>query len=95
MTVTDNGKTAYLADASGNRIVRVTVKTGKQKVVAHAGKLDDPTGVALGLDGKLYVVNDAKKPSVLKIDPKNGNQKVFASGGKLSAPEGITVQPAG
>ena len=76
--------------------MRVTVETGKQKVVAHAGKLDDPTGVALGLDGKLYVANDSsKKPSVVKINPENGNQKVFASGGKLSAPEGITVQPAG
>jgi hypothetical protein len=95
MTVTHNGKTAYLADSSGDRIVRVTTSTGRQKVVAHGGKLDFPTDVALGLDGKLYVANDGKESSVLKVDPKNGNQKVFASGGKLSAPEGITVQPAG
>jgi DNA-binding beta-propeller fold protein YncE len=93
MTLTANGKTAYLADASGNRIVRVRVGTGAQKVVAHGGKIDDPTDVALGLDGKLYVVNDATNPKVLRINPKTGHQKVFASGHHLVFPEGVTVQP--
>jgi hypothetical protein len=96
MTLTANGKTAYLADNGANRIVRVTVSSGAQKVVAHGGKLDGPTDVTLGLDGKLYVANDGSAHvGVLQINRKTGNQKVFASGGKLSAPEGITVQPAG
>lgn len=93
LTLSPNGETAYVADSTGNRIVRVKVGSGAQKVVAHGGKLDDPTDVALGLDGKLYVVNDATPPKVLRIDPKTGHQKVFASGGKLVFPEGITVQP--
>jgi DNA-binding beta-propeller fold protein YncE len=97
LTLSKDGKTAYVSDTATdkNRIVRVKVDSGAQKVVANGGKLDDPTDVALGLDGKLYVVNDAANPKVLRIDRKTGHQKVFASGGKLIAPEGITVQPRG
>src|SRR4051794_29956895 len=86
LTLAPNGKTAFLADSTKNRIVRVRVDSGAQKVVAHGGKLDDPTDVAFGLD----LVNDATNPTVLRIDRSSGNQKVFASGHKLVFPEGIT-----
>jgi outer membrane protein assembly factor BamB len=92
MTLTPNGKIAYLAETTGS-IVRVKVKTGAQKVVADGPKFDFPSDVALGLDGKLYSVNDSAPPAVLRSDPKTGKVKVFASGGRLDLPEGITVQP--
>ncbi len=97
ITLSPNGKHAYaaidlpLADQS---IVRVAVKTGAVKTVAHGAPFDGITDVAMGLDGKLYVVDDDPgHPEVLKVDPKSGHVHVFAHGGKLTGPEGITIQP--
>ncbi len=94
MTLSPNGKVAYVADDSDNSIVRVKVATGAQRVVAQGKPLNGPTDVALGLDRKLYAVNNSgSNPKVVKIDPKTGDTHVFVKDGKLAAPEGITVEP--
>jgi sugar lactone lactonase YvrE len=86
-------KVAYLADPGSDSIVRVKLKTGRQKVIAKGKPLNGPTDVALGLNGKLYAVNDSGEPKVIKVNPKTGAAHVFAKEGKLDAPEGITVEP--
>jgi streptogramin lyase len=94
MTLSPSGKVAYVADDENDSIVRVEVATGAQRVVARGTPLDGPTDVALGPDGKLYVVNNGSThPKVIKINPTTGHTRVFAKDGKLSSPEGITIEP--
>lgn len=88
-----NSKIAYVADSTNRSIVRIKLRSGAQRVVAKGKPLNDPTDVAMGLDGKLYAVDDSANSKIIRVDPKSGATKVFASGGKLNAAEGITVQP--
>lgn len=94
MTLSPNGKVAYVADDGNDSIVRVKIATGAQRVVAQGKPLNGPTDVALGLNGKLYAVNNSSAhPKVTRIDPRTGTARVFAKDGKLASPEGITIEP--
>jgi sugar lactone lactonase YvrE len=96
LTLSPDGKYAYLADPTANRIVRVKTSTGRQHVVVSGGKLKGPTDVAYGLNHKLYVANDASNhPSIVKVNPKTGRASILAKDGFLSGPEGVTIQPRG
>jgi sugar lactone lactonase YvrE len=97
LTLSGDGKAAYVADDADNQIVRVNIATGAQHVVAQYTAPDSyVSDVALGLDGKLYAVGDTPTEGfVLRIGRKTGNIHVFTSGHHLGLPEGITVQPRG
>ena len=94
MTLSRDGKSAFLAEQTDGAIVRINIKTGADKVIADNNRISAITDVALGLDGMLYAVNDStEKPAVVRVNPKNGNTKVIAHDRKLTFPEGITVEP--
>jgi sugar lactone lactonase YvrE len=60
-----------------------------------------PTGVALGLDGTLYVADtvnnriDEVPAAVLRVRPVAGGGETLSAGGSLSAPLGLVVAPNG
>jgi hypothetical protein len=97
VTLSGDGKTAFVADAGKNEIIRVKLASADQQVIADLGGPNWFAGaITLGLDGKLYATSYTNTHAdVFKIDRHTGDKSVFASQHHLLAPEGITVQPRG
>lgn len=86
----------FVADRASNQILSFDETTGEfLRVVASSG-LDQPSGMAVGSDGFLYVSNSAGFPggaaSVVKVDPTTGTTTPFIT--DVIAPGGIAFHAA-
>jgi hypothetical protein len=73
-------------------IFRIDQLSGAQVPVSSGGQFEDPTGVAIGPEGELFVADaDALggPGAVFRVDPDTGAQQVVSSGGILEDPTGI------
>ncbi len=102
--------TIYVADSGNNsfgQILRVDPATGEQTDVSNLFNFPwiDPTDIAIGSDGLLYVTDsDAFGPhsssgssvgpgGVVRVDPATGATSTVAAGGDFIDPTGIAVTP--
>ncbi len=83
-------------------LIQVDPRTGAQTAITHGGHgnvLVDPTGIAIGRDGSLYVADSSAfggAGGVIKVNPVTGTQTVIARGhGLLYDPDGIAERPDG
>jgi hypothetical protein len=80
----------FASDRATSRILAFDAETGAfTRVVSDSALLDEPTGLAFGPGGFLYVAN--LQSDVLKIDPTTGDATVFASG--VTGPGGLAYEP--
>ena len=91
---------ADLAAFGGNGgILRVSSGGAAQTKLSGEGAFVDPSGVALGSDGTLYVADfngfGGGSGEVIRVDPITGAQRTLASGGNLVDPWSVAVQPDG
>ena len=83
------------------RIIRIDRATGAQTVLGTGGELLNPTGIAVSVDGRVFVAdqNGPELPDqfgrVLEIDPMDGTQTTLAEGDLLEQPRGIAVLDTG
>jgi DNA-binding beta-propeller fold protein YncE len=79
-------------------LIRVDPLTGRQSLLSSGGSFFDPTGVAVGHGGQLWVV-DSRAPdndgAVIRVDPATGAQSVVSTSDELDVPFGIAVRPDG
>jgi hypothetical protein len=99
LLVADMGAYATPSDRTPDgRIIRVDPVTGGQSLVASGNMLVDPAGLALGLDGLIYVVENvgtSGQPGVVSVNPATGAQTLVTQGGQLCYPFGIAAQANG
>lgn len=76
------------------RIVRVDAKTGAQSLLSAGGLLSQPTGIAIGSDGGIFV-SDIDSHSVIRINPSNGSQSLVSAGDLSFLPFGIALDTKG
>jgi DNA-binding beta-propeller fold protein YncE len=65
-------------------------------LVSSGGQFENPTGVAIGPGGELFVSDpDALggQGAIFMIDPETGAQQVISGGGSFDEPIGIAVNP--
>lgn len=91
---------ADLAAFGGNGgILRVSGAGAAQTKLSGEGAFVDPSGVALGSDGTLYVADfngfGSGTGAVIRVDPITGSQRTIATGGDLVDPWSVAVQPDG
>jgi len=70
--------------------------TGQLEPFATGGFLVDPSALAIGHDGHVYVAERAAPgigPAIVRLDPGSGAQTVIASGGSLDSPSAVIVLP--
>ncbi|HUG91751.1 MAG TPA: hypothetical protein VML55_13010 [Planctomycetaceae bacterium] len=83
----------YVVDAGAGRVLR-RGPDGEMTTLAEG--LDEPTGLALGRDGQVYVANHAggreRRGSILRIPPR-GRPAVLVDG--LTGPGALAVSPRG
>ena len=83
------------------RIIRIDRSTGTQTLLSSGGELANPTGIAVGDDGRIYVADPfgpnlpAQLGRVIEIDAANGSQTVLSEGGFLEHPVGIAALSSG
>jgi len=68
-------------------IITLNHKTGKPKLIASGGFLQDPVALNIDADGSILVGNNdslSGSGSVIRIDPTTGSQTVIASGGNIT-----------
>ena len=73
--IATDGQTAYVVDASTNRIVHLRIDGKRLGSVKHA--FVDPYAVAAAADGSLYVVDTAASGRLYRVGP-NGTTKVVS-----------------
>ena len=104
--VADQGTVARLIVAlprGGEPILvnSTVIATGFAEQLNSSALVLGPTGVALGLDGTLYVADtvnnriDEVPAAVLRVRPVAGGGETLSAGGSLSAPLGLVVAPNG
>jgi sugar lactone lactonase YvrE len=79
---------------SSGAVLRLDPRSGQVSTVAAGGALHDPSDLAFGPDGELYV-SDERAAVVHRLDPASGALEVISSGGKLSRPNGLVFAPEG
>ena len=63
-------------------VIRVDPITGRQSVVSSGGAFYDPSGIAIGPGGVLYVLDNlagANSGAVIRVDPDTGHQDLISS----------------
>jgi sugar lactone lactonase YvrE len=73
-------------------VIRVDPLTGRQSLVSSGGEFFDPSGIAVGPNGVLYVLDNLAPDNdggVIRVDPRTGAQSVLTRGGSLDLPFGI------
>jgi DNA-binding beta-propeller fold protein YncE len=83
-------------------IIRVDPFTGRQSVVSSGGLFYDPSGIAIGPGGILYVLDNlagTNSGAVIRVNPGTGQQQLISSDlnppGLFDLPFGIAVDPDG
>ncbi|MBA3261875.1 MAG: hypothetical protein H0T69_05300 [Thermoleophilaceae bacterium] len=83
-------------------VIRVDPFTGRQTVVSSGDNFYDPSGIAIGPGGVLYVLDNlagADSGAVIRVDPSTGAQQLIASDfnplGLFDLPFGIAVDSDG
>lgn len=76
--------TLVMANIEDQSLIRVDPATGS--VTTIVGSLTNPNGIAIGLDGKVYVATTGQ---ILRIDPDTGDSEVVADMGNRSF-DGLT-----
>ena len=104
IVITNNEKTAYVADTKLDAVLSVNLDTGETAEVSSASKgsgtnITNPTGIFLnGAQTKLYVV-DSNVDAVFEIDISTGDRTIVSSnsvgtGTSLSYPTRIVLNNA-
>jgi streptogramin lyase len=116
------GRTLWVALREGHSVCRLNLEDGRWQHVAGTGArgylgdggpaktatFDGPKGIAVGPDGKVYVV-DTENHAIREIDPRSGQIRTIAGSGRqggggdggpataaqLARPHGICVGPDG
>ncbi|MEA2400839.1 MAG: hypothetical protein QOK00_1242 [Thermoleophilaceae bacterium] len=83
-------------------VIRVDPITGRQSLVSSGGWFYDPSGIAIGPGGVLYVLDNlagTNSGAVIRVDPKTGQQELISSDfnplGLFDLPFGIAVDSDG
>ncbi len=80
-------------DSSGG-VIAINPVRGERMVVASAGRLVRPFGIAVNANGDVFV-SDTGSLAIIRIDPLTGSQTVIAAGGLLGVPFGIAIDRKG
>jgi outer membrane protein assembly factor BamB len=90
-----------VANSRGHNVLAFTQATGLslgELIPAGRGGLDDPDGMAIGPDGRLYISSGQtpERSAILRFDARTGAfVDVFASGHGLHRPYGMVFGPDG
>jgi hypothetical protein len=87
------GGRVLVADTGNRRIVVYSLQDGAQLATITSDLFQEPSDLALGADGNLWVV-DAQAEQVLRIDPE-GMVTPLASNTAFYRPRGLGLDPAG
>ena len=82
-----------VSDSSAHGLIRVDPTNGEQTFLSVGGLFANPEGLAVGLNGYVFVADCCGlSPNVIiRVDPLNGNQELFATGGYLKSPFKIKI----
>lgn len=86
-------------DSGGpGKIVRVNPITGEQRVLFAGQHFRDPSAIAFGSDGAVYVADPnamrLQRGAIIRIAPNTGMQELLATGEDIIGPVDIAVAPA-
>jgi sugar lactone lactonase YvrE len=98
LIVVDMGQFVTRDPGADGAVIRVDPTNGLQSLVSKGGALVDPSGVAVGPDGGLYVLENVGAggaPAVIRVDPRTGAQSTVAEGERLCNPFGIAFEASG
>ncbi len=88
-----------LEDSGGpGKILRLNPLTGKQSVLFSGQHFRDPSAIAFGSDGAIYVADPnavrLQRGAIIRIAPNTGKQELLATGEDIIGPVDIAVAPA-
>ncbi len=87
--------TLYATHADSARLLRIPADSKEIQVIAEAGQLRHPSGIAVGEDGIIYV-GDEVSNQVIRFDPNTGESLgVFASHSAIRLPRDLHFGPDG
>lgn len=80
-------------------VIRIDPLTGQQEVISSGGFLENPTGIAVDINGDLLVAdrgaNFGGSGRLVRVNSVTGAQTVLSSGGFFVDPFGVAVAPNG
>ncbi len=85
-------------DSGGpGKIIRINPTTGEQAVLFSGQHFRDPSAIAFGSDGAIYVADPnavrLQRGAVIRLDPTTGRQELIATGEDIVGPVDIAVAP--
>ena len=88
----------FVADSSGDRIIRIDLTTGARSTLTSRGHLNYPGSVAVEADGSIlttsYTSGSTNGPRhIVRVRSGSNAQEVVSSGGLLSRPHSVAVAP--
>ena len=92
--VVDSGKNG----ANDGRVIQVDQVTGRARVVAQAGYLEDPRGIVVETNGKLLVADpDAfnLNGAIIEVDPTTRAQTIVSKDPTFSNPYALAIEATG
>jgi DNA-binding beta-propeller fold protein YncE len=102
ITLSDDGKTLYVADRDNHRIRAINLETNAVTTVAGSGSagyregigtaafFSFPRSVKLGADGKLYLTESGSQ-RIRQLDPATGLTKLVSGSGNRGYPNGAAA----
>lgn len=78
-------------------VIAVHPGTGAQQTITQGGMLSDPSGLAVGTDGTIYVADLSAfgTGAIVAVDPANGHQTKISASTILTRPFGLAAAPDG
>lgn len=82
----------YIVEYAAGEVTRIDMATGKRQTVARG--LDKPEGIAVALDGTIYIAETGTQ-SVVRIGPELDDKTVIATGIPMGLPAAPGLPPMG